>query len=108
MRYLLFISLIAASLTTVAQKNVVEIEFNELVAIQSLDKETKFNTYFPVWNDKGSFLIEIHADEELIHLIVHTEDNEQYNLVVVAADEKKERPKIQWSRKDTVIDFSNY
>jgi len=89
-----------------AQTNIVSLKFTEMVAIQDVAKEVKFNTYSPIWNDKGIFKIYIDAGTTPIHLIIHTEDNKQFNLVVSPSSEKLDVTRYQWTRGDKVIDLS--
>ena len=106
MKHSIFTILLLATLTTAAQTNVVSLKFTEMVAIQDVAKEVKFNTYSPVWNDKGIFKIFIDAETTPIHLIIHTEDNKQFNLVVSPSSEKLDVTRYQWTRGDKVIDLS--
>jgi len=107
MKHSIFTILLLATLTTAAQTNIVSLKFNEMVAIQDVAKDVKFNTYSPVWNDKGIFKIYIDAGTTPIHLIVHTADNKQFNLVVSPSSEKLDVTRYQWTRGDKVIDLSN-
>jgi len=108
MKNLLIMLLIAASINVTAQKNVVKFDFKEIVAIEDVDEEKKFATYRPLWNDEGRFIVEINADEKPIHLMVHTESNQSFHLMILPADEKKDVPIIEWNRSDRTIDLKKY
>ena len=108
MKTLLTVLLVAASVTLSAQKNVVRFKFKEVVAIQDLDEPVKFGTYRPVWNDKGNFHIIMMPYQMPLHLIVHTEDGQQFNIVIKSTPDKVKVPKIKWERKDYAIDLGRY
>ncbi len=102
----LFTSLLVAfTITLCAQKNVVTFKFNEVVAIQDLDEPQKFNTYSPVWNDDGKFHVIMLPYQMPVHLIVHTEDNRQFNIVIYSTPDNVNVHTIEWERKDYAIDL---
>lgn len=96
------------ALAASAQKNTVNILFNEPVQIQDLGLGQEFGTYIPILAGTGVMKFDVHDGEEPMHLIVHTLDNTTYNLIIIPADKKVDAPKYEWRRVDKVIDLRTF
>ena len=105
MKTILTVLIFAASLTLNAQNSVVTFKFDEMVAIQNLDDVEKYNTYRPIWNDEGKFKVSVKPFTVPLHLVIHTEDNEQYNVIIMSSRPSVDTT-VQWERKDMVVDLS--
>lgn len=103
----LTILMVLATTSMMAQKNTVKIDFKEPVNIQDLSKPYKWNTYEAViYQGEGILKFDVYCSEQPMHLIVHTYDNESYNLLIAPACDKVKLEPIEWEREDLAIDLS--
>lgn len=108
MKNLLLAAALLVALAVSAQKNTINILFNEPVQIQDLALGQEFGTYIPILSGVGVMKFDVYGGEEPMHLIVHTLDNVTYNLVIVPTDKKVDVPKYEWRRTDKVIDLRTF
>lgn len=108
MKKIILAAVLLIAVAASAQKNTVNILFNEPVQIQDLGLEQEFGTYIPILYGTGVMKFDVHAGETPMHLIVHTLDNKTFNLIIVPTDRKADVPKFEWVRKDKVIDLRVY
>lgn len=108
MKNLLLAAVLLSPIAASAQKNTVNIKFNEYVQIQDLGLPQEFGTYIPILEGDGVMKFDVYGGKEPLHLIIHTVDNTTYNLVIVPSNEKVKLPKYEWRRTDKVIDLSQY
>lgn len=108
MKNLLLAAVLLCTIAASAQKNTVNIKFNEHVQIQDLGLPQEFGAYIPILEGDGVMKFDVYDDKEPLHLIIHTVDNTTYNLVIIPSDEKVKLPKYEWRRTDKVIDLTTF
>lgn len=93
--------LVTLSLTVFSQTEVIKVHFDEAVQIQDVADSVKWNTYNCILRGSGTMEFIITEDEESpVHLIVNTEDNKRFNLIIFWHDQKG---KADWKREDMVL-----
>lgn len=96
-----------------SQRAEVKIKFNEKVCVQDIEKPLRYGLYEAVMCDtKGTLTFYVFCDDNdngsgPMHLIIHTEDNEYYNLIIIPTCHTIPTQMYEWSRGDLVVDLTN-